>query len=284
MKKIISLVLACTMCLSLASCKKRSDKADWAYIEEKGKMTIGVTNYPPMNYLDDEGKWTGFDTEFAEAVCKKLGVDVEFIEISWEAKATELASKNIDCLWNGMCITDERKEMWEVTKPYMYNTQAMVMKADKAEEIMKDVTGKKIVAEAGSTGEEKILGTIDDTQDATVSVMAKDYFAKSNYTGVASMANALMEVQSGMADVAVVDSVIAQGMVGGEGSQFTNLVVNTDNKFGDQYFGIAFRKGDAQLCEKVNAAIDELIASGELNKIAEKYGLQDGIEAAAKVR
>ena len=73
-------------------------------------------------------------------------------------------------------------------------------------------------------------------------------------------------------------------MVGGEGSQFTNLVVNTDNKFGDQYFGIAFRKGDAQLCEKVNAAIDELIASGELNKIAEKYGLQDGIEAAAKVR
>ncbi len=284
MKKIISLIMACVMCLGLTSCKKRSDKTDWAYIEEKGKMTIGVTNYPPMNYLDDEGNWTGFDTEFAEAVCKKLGVDVEFIEISWEAKATELASKNIDCLWNGMCITDERKEMWEVTKPYMYNTQAMVMKADKADEIMKDVAGKKIVAEAGSTGEEKILGTIDDSADPTVSVMAKDYFANSNYTGVASMANALMEVQSGMADVAVVDSVIAQGMVGGEDSQFTNLVVNTDNKFGDQYFGIAFRKGDVELCEKVNTAIDELIESGELNKIAEKYGLQDGIAAAAEVR
>lgn len=284
MKKILSIILAGAMCLSLASCKKRSDKTDWAYIEEKGTMTVGVTNYPPMNYMDDNGNWTGFDTEFAEAVCKKLGLKVEFIEISWEAKATELASKNIDCLWNGMCITDERKEMWEVTKPYMYNTQAMVMKADKAEEIMKDVAGKKIVAEAGSTGEEKILGTIDDTQDATVEVMAKDYFAKSNYTGVASMANALMEVQSGMADVAVVDSVIAQGMVGGENSQFTNLVVNTDNKFGDQYFGIAFRKGDVELCKKVNDAIDELIESGELNKIAEKYGLQDGIEAAAKVR
>ena len=233
MKKIISLVLAGVMCMGLTSCKKVSDKTDLAYIQEKGKITIGVTNYPPMNYLDDEGNWTGFDTEFAEAVAKKLGVDVEFVEISWEAKATELASKNIDCLWNGMCITDERKEMWEVTKPYMYNTQAMVMKADKEADILKDVAGKKIVAEAGSTGEGKILGDIDDTQDATVEVMAKDYFAKANYTGVASMATALMEVQSGMADVAVVDSVIAQGMVGGEGSQFTDLVVNTDNKFGD---------------------------------------------------
>ena len=284
MKKIISLVLAGVMCMGLTSCKKVSDKTDLAYIQEKGKITIGVTNYPPMNYLDDEGNWTGFDTELAEAVAKKLGVDVEFVEISWEAKATELASKNIDCLWNGMCITDERKEMWEVTKPYMYNTQAMVMKADKEADILKDVAGKKIVAEAGSTGEGKILGDIDDTQDATVEVMAKDYFAKANYTGVASMATALMEVQSGMADVAVVDSVIAQGMVGGEGSQFTDLVVNTDNKFGDQYFGIAFRKGDVELCQKVNDVIDELIENGELDKIAEKYGLQDGIAAAAEVR
>ena len=284
MKKIISLVLAGVMCMGLTSCKKVSDKTDLAYIQEKGKITIGVTNYPPMNYLDDEGNWTGFDTEFAEAVAKKLGVDVEFVEISWEAKATELASKNIDCLWNGMCITDERKEMWEVTKPYMYNTQAMVMKADKEADILKDVAGKKIVAEAGSTGEGKILGDIDDTQDATVEVMAKDYFAKANYTGVASMATALMEVQSGMADVAVVDSVIAQGMVGGADSQFKDLVVNTDNKFGAQYFGIAFRKGDVELCQKVNDAIDELIESGELDTIAEKYGLQDGIAAAAEVR
>jgi len=183
-----------------------------------------------------------------------------------------------------MCITDERKEMWEVTKPYMYNTQAMVMKADKAEEIMADVSGKKVVSETGSTGEEKITGAIDDTTDPTVGVMAKDYFANSEYTGVASMATALMEVQSGTADVAVVDSVIAQGMVGGADSQFADLVINTDNKFGDQYFGIAFRKGDVELCDKVNKAIDELIASGELNKIAEKYGLVDGIEAAAAVR
>ncbi len=282
MKRILTLVLVCVMALSFAACGQKATteaQTDWEYIQGNGVLKIGVTNYPPMNYLDEAGQWTGFDTEFAQAVCEKLGVKAEFIEISWEAKETELASKNIDVLWNGMCITEDRKAMWEVTKPYMYNTQAMVMKADKADEIMADLTGKKVVAEAGSTGEEKITGVIDDTNDASVKVMAKDYFANAEYTGVESMATALMDVQNGVADVAVVDSVIAQGMIGGEGSTLTDLVINTDNKFGDQYFGIAFRKG-SDACEKVNAAIAELNESGELIKIAEKYGLADGIEAA----
>ncbi|MBR5218471.1 MAG: transporter substrate-binding domain-containing protein [Clostridia bacterium] len=281
MKKFLALALALVLMLSLAACGEKATEtgSDWDYIQGKGVLTIGVTNYPPMNYLDDNGEWTGFDTEFAQAVCESLGVKAEFVEISWEAKETELASKNIDVLWNGMCITEDRKEMWEVTKPYMYNTQAMVMKADRAEEIMADVTGKKVVAEAGSTGEEKIMGIIDDTNDASVVVMAKDYFANSEYTGVESMATALMDVQNGVADIAVVDSVIAQGMIEGEGSTLTDLVINTDNKFGDQYFGIAFRKG-SDVCEKVNAAIAELAENGKLNAIAEKYGLVDGIEAA----
>lgn len=287
MKKLLVMMMALMLVLSLAACGQQAattdTASDWDYIQDKGVLTIGVTNYPPMNYLDDNGEWTGFDTEFAQAVGESLGVEVEFVEISWEAKETELASKNIDVLWNGMCITEDRKEMWEVTNPYMYNTQAMVMKADKAEEIMKDVTGKRVVAEAGSTGEEKINGTIDDTNDASVVVMAKDYFANSEYTGVESMATALMDVQNGVADIAVVDSVIAQGMIEGEGSTLTDLVINTDNKFGDQFFGIAFRKG-SDACEKVNAAIDDLRGNGKLMEIAEKYGLVDGIKAAESAK
>ena len=290
MKKLLSLILVGMMLFTVVACSntatnneavstEAASESDWAYIQDKGVLTIGVTNYPPMNYLDDNGDWTGFDTEFAQAVAETLGVDVEFVEISWEAKETELASKNIDCLWNGMCITEDRKEMWEVSNPYMYNTQAMVMKKDRVEEIMADVSGLNIVAEAGSTGEEKILGKIDDTTDASVKVMAKDYFKDANYTGVASMATALMEVQSGVADVAVVDSVIAQGMVEGADSQFTDLVVNTDNKFGDQFFGIAFRKG-SDVCAKVDEAIATLKANGKLNEIATKYGLVEGIKAA----
>ena len=177
MKKLLALILTMVMAVTMfAACGNNGEKTltDLEYVKEKGELVIGVTNYPPMNYLDDNGEWTGFDTEFAEAVGKELGVNVKFVEISWEAKETELSSKNIDCLWNGMCITEDRKEMWEVTKPYMYNTQAMVMKKDKAAEILASVDGKKVVAEAGSTGEEKILGTIDDTNDATVKVMAKE--------------------------------------------------------------------------------------------------------------
>ncbi len=283
MKKLLCLVLALVMCASFAACGNNETASDWDYIKEKGVLTVGVTNYPPMNYLDDNGEWTGFDTEFAQAVGAKLGVDVEFIEISWEAKETELSSKNIDVLWNGMCITEDRKEMWEVTAPYMYNTQAMVMKADKADEILADITGKKIVAEAGSTGEGKIDGTIDDTNDATVEVMAKDYFSGAQYAGVASMATALTDVQMGVADVAVVDYVIAKGMIESEGSSLTDLVINIDNKFGDQYFGIAFRKG-SDACAKVEEAIAELRASGELDKIGDKYGLTDSLKAAANAQ
>ena len=287
MKKLLSLILVGIMVFAVCACNNTATTnetaSDWDYILDKGVMTIGVTNYPPMNYLDDNNEWTGFDTEFAQAVGENLGVDVEFVEISWEAKETELASKNIDVLWNGMCITEERKEMWEVTKPYMYNTQAMVMKADKADEILADLTGKKIVAEAGSTGEGKITGEIDDTNDASVEVMAKDYFANAEYTGVESMATALQDVQQGVADVAVVDSVIAQGMIESEGSQLTDLVINMDNKFGDQFFGIAFRKG-SDVCEKVNAAIAELNENGKLDEIANKYGLAEGIALAANAQ
>lgn len=288
MKKILSIALAAMMAVSLAACGTKTEQnapveSDWAYIEDKGILTVGVTNYPPMNFMDESGAWTGFDTEVAQAVCESLGIDVEFIEISWEAKETELSSKNIDCLWNGMCITEDRKEMWEVSTPYMYNTQAMVMKADKAAEIMADITGKKIVAEAGSTGEEKITGAMDDANDPTVEVMAKDYFANAEYTGVSSMATALMDVENNVADVAVVDSVIAQGMIESEGSSFKDLVINMDNKFGDQYFGIAFRKG-SDMRDKVDAAIEELRANGKLGEIAEKYGLTASVEAAANAQ
>lgn len=294
MKKLLSLILVGMMLFTVVACSntatnneavstEASSESDWAYIQDKGVLTIGVTNYPPMNYLDDNNEWTGFDTEFAQAVGESLGIDVEFVEISWEAKETELASKNIDVLWNGMCITEDRKEMWEVTAPYMYNTQAMVMKADKEAEIMADITGKKVVAEAGSTGEEKVTGAMDDASDPTVEVIAKDYFANAEYTGVESMATALMDVQMGAADVAVVDSVIAQGMIESEGSQFADLVINMDNKFGDQYFGIAFRKG-SDACAKVEEAIASLRENGKLTEIADKYGLADGIAAAANAQ
>ena len=103
-------------------------ESDLEYVKGKGKMTIGYTVYAPMNYTNDAGEFVGFDTEFAKAVCEKLGIEPEFVEINWDTKEVELNAKNIDCIWNGMTITEERLENMSITVPYMKNKQVMVSK------------------------------------------------------------------------------------------------------------------------------------------------------------
>lgn len=291
MKKLIAMLLCAVMCVTtLAGCGSSTGNeadssetqateaaanagSDWEEISSKGEMTIGMTLFAPMNYYDEDNNFVGFDTELANAVGEKLGIKVNFIEINWDSKEIELNSKNIDCIWNGMCITEERKQNMSISEPYLYNTQAMVMKADREEEIMKSVDGLTITAEQGSTGEGKIDGSIED--DDTVVVSAKEYFANANYVPSDSMAKALMEVKSGTADVAVVDSVCALAMVGPE-TDYADMVVNMDNQFGQQEYGIAFRKG-SDITEKVNEAIAALYEEGKVDEIASRYGLSDAL-------
>ncbi len=108
----------------------KAEESDWEYIKNKGTLVVGITLFAPMNYEDDNGELTGFETEFAKAVAKKLGLEVKFQVIDWNSKETELASKNIDCIWNGMTITEERTENMQISIPYMQNKQAVVVKAD----------------------------------------------------------------------------------------------------------------------------------------------------------
>ncbi len=286
MKKFIAALLFTVMCtMTLVGCgalggtKKASDKtqaatgSEWEEISEKGEMTIGMTLFAPMNYYDDENQFVGFDTELAEAVGEKLGIKMNFIEINWDSKEIELNSKNIDCLWNGMCSTKERAENMTLSEPYLFNSQAMVMKADREAEIMKNVENLTVTAEKGSTGEGKLQGTIAD--DETTVVSAVEYFAKSNYVASDSMAKALMEVKAGTADIALVDSVAAYGMVGPD-TDYSDLAVNVKNNFGLQEYVIGFRKG-SDLAEKINGALDELYADGTVAALAEKYNLTDAL-------
>ena len=108
-----------------------TEDSDWEYIKNKGKLIIGITYFAPMNYMDDNNNLIGFDTELAQAVCAKLGIEPVFQEIIWEAKETELAAKNIDCIWNGMTIDDEKKENMSLTIPYMENKQVLVKNTSK---------------------------------------------------------------------------------------------------------------------------------------------------------
>lgn len=276
MKKLLALSLVVLMAMTLVSAASATstEPTDFEYVSSKGTLVVGMTLFPPMNYYDQAtGEFVGFDTELALAVGEKLGLKVEFIEINWDAKEIELNSRNIDAIWNGMCITEERAQNMSLTDPYMKNTQALVVKTDKAEAILAEIIGKTVVAEAGSTGEGKLLGTIPD--DETVVVSPVEFFKGVSYAPADSMAKAILEVKAGTADAALVDSVAALGIVTPE-SDFTDLTVNLDNNFGDQFYGIAFRKG-SDITEKINQAIADLTADGTIETIAAKYNLTDAL-------
>ena len=273
MKKLISMALAAGMAVSLAACggaasssapaadsaaastTEAAADSDLAYIQGKGKMTIGYTVYEPMNYTDADGNFTGFDTELATAVCEKLGVEPDFVEINWDTKIVELDAKSIDCIWNGMTLTNEIQTNAACTKAYAKNAQVVVMKSDADYSSTADLVGKTVVAEAGSAGESAIQ---DDE-----SLSQADYVSKSVQT------DCLMEVAAGTADAAVLDLTLATAMIG-EGTDYANLAIK--DELNAEEYGVAFRKG-SDVAEAVDAAIDELKADGTMQKLADKYSL-----------
>lgn len=262
MKKILSLILALIMCsFVFSSCA--SNKKDWDYIEDKKELIIGITIFEPMNYYDENNKLTGFETEFATAVCEVLGVTPKFQEINWATKETELNALNIDCIWNGMTITDERLSTMDISTPYMKNKQVLVVKSENASKYTSDPASFKdatIVAEQGSAGEEVVTDT------------NKELFAQAKFTAVKDMKTALSEVWAGTADACVIDFVTSIGMIG-EGTDYANLAVVDTFKFAEEEYGIAFRKDSPETLKKVNDAIKTLVENGKLQEIADKYKL-----------
>ena len=239
-----------------ASSAAASDAAsDLDYIKEKGSMVIGYTVYEPMNYTDADGNFTGFDTELATAVCEKLGVEPEFVEINWDTKVVELDAKSIDCIWNGMTLTDDIMANTATTRAYAKNAQVVVIKDGTDYTSTADLVGKTVVAEAGSAGESAIQ---DDE-----SLSQADYVSKSVQT------DCLMEVAAGTADAAVLDLTLATAMIG-EGTDYANLAIK--DELNAEEYGVAFRKG-SDVAEAVDAAFDELKADGTMQKLADKYSL-----------
>jgi polar amino acid transport system substrate-binding protein len=283
MKKFLALLLAMMMSLSLVACggndaaeeeapaddtavedtateEEAVPESDAAYIEGNGKVVVGITIYEPMNYYDDAGNLTGFDTEFAQAVCDKLGLEAEFQEINWDTKEIELAGKTIDCIWNGMTITPDRAANMSISLPYVKNAQVIVVKADSAYASTADLVDATLVAEMGSAGEAQIEG-----EDANADL------AQAEYVGMNKQTDCLMEVKAGTADAAVLDWTLAKSMVG-EGTDFADLKMIEGVELATEEYGIAFRQG-SDFTAKVDDAIKALVADGTLPALAEKYGL-----------
>lgn len=284
MKKALAIILSIVTVLScvmvLASCgdsgKNPSDttasgateadgttegtaaESDLAYVKGKGKLVVGITNFAPMDYKEkDSDEWIGFDADMAKAFAKSLGVEVEFVEIVWENKLADLKGKNIDCVWNGMTLTDDVKASMETSKPYCTNAQVIVVPADKAEQYATAEACKELsfAVENGSAGKD----------------MAEENGFK--YTEVTAQSDAVAEVASGTSDAAIIDLLMAGAMVG-EGTGFEKLTYTA--KLNSEDYGVGFRKG-SDLAAALNDFFAASLADGSMEKIATQYGVQESL-------
>ena len=257
MKKMFALLLVLVLALTCLSACGASSDSDLKYIQKKGTMIVGITDYEPMDYKDENGNWTGFDAELAEQVCEKLGVKCEFLVLGdWGKKFYELETKNIDAIWNGMTITDEVKLNTNCSDAYVVNAQVLVMKADAlanytTPESLSDLT---FAVENGSAGQEAVLG-IGIPEDQIIAVQ--------------DQAAALMEVAAGTSDACVIDITMANAMTG-PGTGYENLVVAME--LSSEEYGIGFRK-DSDVTAKVNELLQAMKADGSLQALADKYSL-----------
>lgn len=235
--------------------------ADLEYVKDNGKLVIGYTVYEPMNYTDESGKFVGFDTEFAEAVCEKLGVEPDFVEINWDTKEVELNAKNIDCIWNGFTING-REDDYTWSDPYLNNEQVMVVAADSGIEKLEDLAGKNVVVQAASAALDALNS--DDNKDLTASF--------GSLTENPDYNTAFMNLDSGAADAIAVDIGVAKYQLS---QREEGKYVILDEPIQSEQYGIGFKKGNDELKDTVWAEVLKLYDAGEVDKLAEQYEVAD---------
>ena len=292
MKKVISLLMVFAMALAMVACGSttantgdgdgqnsggvsgnsgdaggaasdsgdNAAESDLAYVKEKGTLIVGMTDFAPMDYRDEEsGEWIGFDADMAKAFAESLGVEAQFVEINWDTKAMELDSKNIDCVWNGMTLTEETTSTMSCSNAYCNNAQVVVVKSDKAEGLdsAEACMDLNFAVESGSAGE---------------AAAVEQGF---NYIAVDTQADALMEVTSGTSDACIIDLLMAGAMIG-EGTNNADLVHTVE--LTTEEYGVGFRQG-SDLTAALNEFFAAAYADGSMMACAETYGVQDAVIA-----
>ena len=294
-QKLLALTLALTLGLSLAACSSGNGadgqdsaspdtqssapvdsatpettpasgttESDLAYVKDKGTLVVGITYFDPMDYkAEGSDEWIGFDADMAKLFAESLGVEAEFIEITWDYKVEELNSKAIDCVWNGMTLNDEVTSATSTSVPYCLNAQVLVVPAEKAADFegLTSLEGLSVAVESGSAGEDAALAL----GAATVPVQ--------------SQANTLLEVSAGTSDAAVIDLLMAGAMIG-EGTSYETLTytlnLNEVQGLESEEYGVGFRKG-SDLTEAVNEFWAAKAADGTVLDVATTYGLQESV-------
>lgn len=259
MKKIITILTTLLMVVVMAGCSNKADATvdatDSEYVKNKGVLVVGITDFAPMDYKDASGNWIGFDADLATKFAEDLGVKVEFVEINWDNKVLDLNDKAIDCVWNGMTLTDAVKNQMETSKAYILNAQTAVVKKDIAASVnsVDDLKELSIAVEVGSAGK------------ASAESNGLDFIE------LDTQAKALLEVNAGTSDAAIIDLTMAKAMTG-DGTDYTNLTYTV--LLDEEEYGVGFRKG-SDLAEMLNTFLANNTAVVE--EIALTYGLENAL-------
>ena len=283
MKKLFALILALAMVFALAACGEEpaaesaepaeesaapaeseapaedAGGSDLAYVQDKGTLIVGITEFEPMDYQSADGEWIGFDADMAKAFAESLGVTAEFQVIEWDNKVMELDGKTIDVVWNGMTLTDEVLSAMECSNAYCNNAQVVFLPAGVADQYPDAASMAELnfAVETGSAGEDMAI---------------ENGFA---YTPVVDQATAVLEVSSGTCDAAIIDSLMAAAMVG-EGTSYADLTYTI--QLNSEEYGVGFRKG-SDLCAALNEFFVDAYADGTMQEIADTYGVSAALIA-----
>ena len=281
MKRKIACMLAAVLTVSVVAvgCGKTTEGQSDGNGDKKTESTSdSVTNggntfvvgfdaeYPPYGYMDDNGEYTGFDLELAQAVCDIEGWELEKKPINWDSKDMELNSGSIDCIWNGFTMNG-REDDYTFSTPYVDNSQVIVVSESAGIESLEELAGKVVGVQAASAA----LDVLNGDQKALA-----DTFASLNE--FADYNTAFTELQAGALDALAIDIGVAKYQINSRGDGYVIL----DETLNKEQYAIGFKKGNDELCEKVNADLQTLTNDGTVAKLAEKYEIADMVTLKAE--
>lgn len=254
MKKLVAFVLAAVLALTaFAGCSTSGDSG--TSTEGKKEFVLGLDDsFPPMGFRDENDKIVGFDIDLATEVCNRLGMELKVQPISWEAKEMELNNGTIDCIWNGLSVDPEREEAFLLSKPYMENRMIVITMKDSTIDSRADLKGLKVGVQKGSTAlkaaqNDEYVSQAGELVEYDTNVLA------------------LTDLPTGRIDAIVMDEVVANYQLLNQGDNFKIL----DDALSEEQYAIAFKKGNTELCDKVNATLAEMISDGKAAEISEKW-------------
>ncbi|HNX61746.1 MAG TPA: amino acid ABC transporter substrate-binding protein [Candidatus Limiplasma sp.] len=255
LKSILALTLALMLCAVSFAAFAEDDSLQ--KVKDKGQFVLGFdASFPPMGFTDENGSYVGFDIDVAREVCARLGVELVLQPIDWSAKDLELSSGNIDCIWNGMTVTDERKESMSLSVPYLNNAQVLCVKADSDIKTIADMKGKKLALQSGSSAAEAVAANAD--------LLASLDGAPVEYS---DNTLALMDLDNGGVDAVALDVIVANYYIAKKGANYRVL----DEQLAPEQYAVGFRKGDLALTDAVNQQLFAMAKDGKLAEISTEW-------------